>query len=552
MATTGDAEGRVDVTEPGAKDGKARGVALAPGRVGALRNRGPALVTGTAAMAPGLLATRVGADPLAAVACQSPQPETWFTGLGAQGTHASTLELVNPDGGPAVVDLELFAASGPVSAPNVRGVAVPGRGVVRLDLSKEAPLREVVSARVVVTRGRAAVSALDVTDPIGAGPVTREWLPGQTEPSESTVLPGLVRGGGHTLVLANPGDDEARVRVQLVGRGTFTPTAAKEIRVPGGTTVTRALGWLDAELRRGQDTVALELDSTQPIVSSLHTRSEVTSQSPAPPAPLVHRGAVALPAGRAQLVLAGATTAGQATVSVHGTRGRQLMSKDLRVSAGTGTRIPLPRGAAYVQVDVRNTTLVAAVELAADRAELRCCRSWSPRRRGWSPPCGRPCPDQGWQVNPRAAPSSGPRHRAAARAARRPAGPRRCARSPRARSQFSARCSIGRRKTTSRVGVAPCPRISAERGTRWSTDQSSGTSGVSSTAYSTRPSRWAQRDSRSATHASTSRSKRSREVGRAGVPATRGSTAGPRIAASVTVAPPAGAGCCCGLSADDS
>ena len=75
-------------------------------------------------------------------------------------------------------------------------------------------------------------------------------------------------------------------------------------------------------------------------------------------------------------------------------------------------------------------------------------------------------------------------------------------------ARVSQRCSIGRRKSTSRVGVAPVPRTSDESGTV-PESQSSGSCGVSSTAYSTSPSRSCQRASMSVTMPSARSSKRS-------------------------------------------
>lgn len=368
VATTGDAEGRVQLLDPRDSGSKPKEEALAPGATLDVRSRGPVLVSGTGAMAPGLLATRVGRGKLAALSCPIPQPETWFTGLGAQSTHASTLELVNPDTGPAVVDVDVWGASGPVQSSQVRGVAVPGRGVVRLELAKSVPLRDLLGVRVAVTRGRVAASVEDTLHEVGAAAKRREWVPAQTGPAESAVLPGLVSGATSTLALTNPGEDEARVRVQVVGRGTFAPTAAREVRVPGGTTVGESLDWLRAELRRGDDSVALLVESTQPVVSSLRTEVGDDLSVTAPAAPLESQGAVALPGrDRASLVLAGAESAGQVLVTVRDARGRELASERLRVSAGTGTRVALPRRAAFVLVEVRNTTIQAAVELTGPR-----------------------------------------------------------------------------------------------------------------------------------------------------------------------------------------
>ena len=95
--------------------------------------------------------------------------------------------------------------------------------------------------------------------------------------------------------------------------------------------------------------------------------------------------------------------------------------------------------------------------------------------------------------------------------------------------RVSQRCSIGRRNSTSRVGVAPVPRTSDDSGTV-SESQSSGICGASSTAYSTRPSRSCQRSSMSVTMPRARSSKRSRGGPQLGRARARGAARpGPRI-----------------------
>ncbi|WP_442940283.1 DUF5719 family protein [Nocardioides sp. B-3] len=67
-----------------------------------------------------------------AVACAVPPvPSSGSPGVGAAPEHSSTLELVNPDGGPAVADVTVLGPSGPVDVPALRGVTVPGGRTMR-------------------------------------------------------------------------------------------------------------------------------------------------------------------------------------------------------------------------------------------------------------------------------------------------------------------------------------------------------------------------------------------------------------------------------------
>ncbi len=135
-------------------------------------------VRGVDAMAPGLLASRQDEGP-AAVSCRAPASDQWFTGLGAAARHSSVLELVNPDPGPAVADITVIGPRGPVDAPSLRGITVPGGRSLRLDLAREIPLRGELSAHVVVSRGRLGVYAADTFDELGRGDAGTDWLAAQ-------------------------------------------------------------------------------------------------------------------------------------------------------------------------------------------------------------------------------------------------------------------------------------------------------------------------------------------------------------------------------------
>lgn len=366
VASTGEDTGAVSVGEGG---GEPRDVDLSVGRPAVVTEAKEVQIAGTGAMAPGLLAVRAASAPVTALACPQPRSESWFTGLGASSTRSSTLTLLNPDPGPAVVDIELLTENGVLEVPGVRGVAVPGRGSVTLDLSKRAPSRLTLAAHVSVVRGRAAVSVSETADPVGGAKAVSEWVPAQAEPAETLLLAGLPRGAeAQSLVLANPGTDEARVEVQLVGRSTLTPTRATVIRVPGGGITTAALPWLRQELRRDPDTVAVQLNSTQPVTATLQSRvagdAVITTASPT----IAALGATALPTGvKASLVLAGAETSGAATITVTNARGRQILSEDVRLQPGSGSRMALPTGAALVRVATRRTPISAVVELSGPR-----------------------------------------------------------------------------------------------------------------------------------------------------------------------------------------
>ena len=171
--------------------------------------------------------------------CRPPESDQWFTALGAAARHTSVIELVNPDPGPAVADITVIGPRGPVDAPSLRGITVPGGRSIRLDLAREIPLRGELAAHVEVSRGRLGVHATDSFDELGRGDAGVDWLPAQ-QPGEDLLLLGLPSGTGtRSLVLANAGDDEARAVVRVVTEdSTFRPEGLEDVRVPPGS-VTR-------------------------------------------------------------------------------------------------------------------------------------------------------------------------------------------------------------------------------------------------------------------------------------------------------------------------
>ena len=148
---------------------------------------GPVTVRGTGRMAPGLIAGRQDEGP-AAVVCRAPASDQWFTGLGAAARHQSVLELVNPDPGPAVADITLIGPRGPVDAPSLRGITVPGGRSLRVDLSEATPIRGELAAHVVVSRGRLGAYAADSFDELGRGEAGKDWLAPQDAGDDLTLL----------------------------------------------------------------------------------------------------------------------------------------------------------------------------------------------------------------------------------------------------------------------------------------------------------------------------------------------------------------------------
>ena len=319
------------------------------------------MVTGTGKLAPALLAARFGDNAPAALDCREPNPETWFTGLGAGARHDSVSSWSTPTQGPAVADVTVYARGGAIDVPQLRGVTVSGRDSVRLDLAEVMPRRSELALQVVVSRGRLSASLLDRIPSLGAQPLTEDWLAGQPEPTTSSLLLGLAPGPGTDLLaVANPGEDEARVTVRIVTPDSaFVPEGFEELRVPPGHVRTRAL--TDVVRRAVADgAIGIEVSSTVPVTSSLRTVTAGDLSHAAPVLPVGEPATLLVPPGTGSVLLADAGGVGVATVAAWTAEGRALEEEKVELKPGQGAVVDLPRGAALVRVTPERTTVHAA------------------------------------------------------------------------------------------------------------------------------------------------------------------------------------------------
>lgn len=365
LATGNDATGTVDYAI-GDREGSAD---VAPERVTTVPGGpGPLVARTEDDLAPGLLAGRFD-TPLAAAECRSPSPDQWFTGVGSGARHTSVLELVNPDAGPAVVDATLYGVAGVVDAPELRGVAVPGRGVVRLSLVDLVPRRDELALHVTTSRGRVSASLRDRYQQLGTGGAAAEdWLRSQDAPATSNLLLGMAPGSGlRTLVLLNPGDDETRARVRLVSdRSVFSPAGLEEVVLPPQSVTRVSL----TELMRGpagKGTLGLLVDSPAPVTATVRAYADGDLSHAVPVEPVAEATTALAPAGDKQVVLAGATQAGTVTVTARTADGEVVADERIEVVTGRGYVVTLPARAVLLTVTPRRTG-VAGTLVVTDKS----------------------------------------------------------------------------------------------------------------------------------------------------------------------------------------
>lgn len=338
-----------------------------------------ARVSAAGEVAAGLAAGTVGAKPLAGTSCQNPEPDHWFSGLGASPRHSTRLMLINPDPGPAVADLTVYGSLGVVDAPELRGVAVPGGESVVLDLAARLPSRGALGVHVATVRGRLGVFAADAVDDLGRGEARREWIAPSTRASATSLIPGLAGSDGtQVLTLLNPGDSQAVVTLKiLTDSSSFTPAEGAQVEVPATAVVEVPLtSALSASAARGA--LGIEIDSSQPLVSALRsaTPKDLAWSVDADPIDggLTESGAAFLGArpakGEAVLALAAISTGsgrtGKASATVQGfsSAGDVVLQKELALATGLGTKLKLPETVTWVWVTVSADTAAGGLRVS--------------------------------------------------------------------------------------------------------------------------------------------------------------------------------------------
>ena len=311
------------------------------------------MVTGAGDLAPGLVAGRAQSAPLAAADCAPPVPDQWFTAVGADATHDSVLELVNPNAGRAIADITVRSPGGVLDVPGLLGVSVPGNSSTELDLGQIVPKPGRALARG-AHQPRPARRARRRLLRRAGRPVrpASDWLPAQAEPATANLLLGLTQGAGErTLVLSNPGADEVRATVKVVTpTSTFAPTGVEPIRVAPDSTESVSLDDVLAQAAK-DGAIGLLVESNGPVTATLRQvdrRRPLAAHRRRRPSP--RPTAVVVPAGPKHLLLGGADAAGGATVTSYSARGKQLDQQQVELGPDAGADLTLPDAAVLVTV----------------------------------------------------------------------------------------------------------------------------------------------------------------------------------------------------------
>jgi len=344
------------------------GVDVESGDVSTVATDGDVVVTGKDAAAPGLVAGRTGAA-RAAAECRAPTFDEWYVGIGAAAKQSSTIELTNPDSGPAVVEISLYGRHGVVEEQDLHGIRVPGHQVMRLDLSEVTPRRGTLAAHLTVVRGRVATTVRHTYDPLGRGMPRIDFLPAQAEPATENLLLGVPADGVGEMHLFNPGEDEVRATVRVVSdKAIFTPTGLDDVVIPGGTVRQVSLSQVLTKAA-AEGALGLQVVAAPPLVASVRLLGDdlgLVAPSTAVDEDVPTTSVV--PEGPKTLVLAGATRAGVVRVTAIDASGRLLLDEErVEVGADRGHGLKLPDQAVLVTVDATNTPIAGTIMLTGDR-----------------------------------------------------------------------------------------------------------------------------------------------------------------------------------------
>ncbi|MDX3328901.1 DUF5719 family protein [Streptomyces sp. ME02-6979-3A] len=196
----------------------------------------PALVgTATDRFAPGwttqqtTTAAAGGARGLLGVSCTAPDTDFWFPGASTGASRQDYVHLTNPDDTAAVADIELYGAEGPLKSDVGEGITVPARSSVPLLISTlTGEAAENVTVHVTTRSGRVGAVVSAAEDEVGS-----DWLAASADPAGTQILPGIPADATSVrLVAFAPGEDDADVKVQLLGKnGTFSPAGNDTLHI---------------------------------------------------------------------------------------------------------------------------------------------------------------------------------------------------------------------------------------------------------------------------------------------------------------------------------
>jgi hypothetical protein len=194
--------------------------------------RGGVVVQASGSLARGLEVEQTSGASLPTAACSSPGTDFWFVGPGQRTAGTIRIYLMNASSQVADADVDIFTDAGPLQQTSDAGITVPPHGMIVQSLAPVLRNSRSITLHVRTSVGQVAAAVQESTG-TGEG----AWLPPAQAPATHLVIPGLpAAAGSRELYLGVPGVKDANVKVTAVtSRGTYVPTGAGGLDIPGGS-----------------------------------------------------------------------------------------------------------------------------------------------------------------------------------------------------------------------------------------------------------------------------------------------------------------------------
>jgi hypothetical protein len=200
---------------------------------------GGVVIRASATMARGLEAEQVSSGSGETARCDSPGTDFWFTGPGSVTVKHIELYVMNPSGQPADVDVEALTDAGPLQGSTDAGIAVAPHTMIVQSLATVMHGSRVIALHVRTSVGQVVAGVEESTNGAHSG----AWLPPAAQPATHVLVPGLPgTAGARQLFIAVPGTKDAHITLTAItSRGSYEPTGAGGLDIPGGSAVSVSL-----------------------------------------------------------------------------------------------------------------------------------------------------------------------------------------------------------------------------------------------------------------------------------------------------------------------
>lgn len=316
--------------------------------------RGGVVVQASGSLAQGLDVEQTTGTDLPTAACTSPGTDFWFVGPGQRTAGRILVYLMNASNQAADADVDIFTDAGPLQQTTDNGITVPAHGMIVQSLAPVLRNSRSLTLQVRTSVGQVAAAVQEST---GAG--QGAWLPPAQAPATHLVIPGLPTAvGSRELYLAVPGVKDANVQVSAVtSRGTYEPTGAGGIDIPGGSAAEISLPSLAGI------PAAIKLTSSTPITATVMipggnngSPGSFTAAAPALEEQGVIADNVTGPGRVSSLILSAPHATGRVSVAQISSAGSARRTQTVEVASGKSVVVALtavpgaPRGAPFAVV----------------------------------------------------------------------------------------------------------------------------------------------------------------------------------------------------------